>query len=77
MCVNHNTTTYPNSSTNEHTHSNAPPPTAKPIRQRNQTLFGVSKRTASNDHGELTAHGLLAVEGAGRTTKYRLPDPDA
>ncbi len=42
-----------------------------------QTLFGVSKRTASNDLGELTNHGLLAVEGAGRTTKYRLPDPDA
>jgi Fic family protein len=42
-----------------------------------QTLFGVSRRTASNDLGELTAHGLLVVEGAGRTTKYRLADPDA
>jgi len=42
-----------------------------------QTLFGVSKRTASNDLGELTAHGLLAIEGGGRATRYRLADSDA
>mgnify|MGYP001050440805 CR=1 FL=1 len=42
-----------------------------------QTLFGVSKRTASNDLSELTTHGLLAIEGAGRTTRYRLADSDA
>ena len=41
-----------------------------------QTLFGVSKRTASNDLSELTAHGLLAIEGAGRATRYRLADSD-
>jgi Fic family protein len=41
-----------------------------------QTLFGVSKRTASNDLSELTTHGLLAIEGAGRTTRYRLADSD-
>jgi len=37
-------------------------------------LFGVSKRTASNDI--MTAHGLLATKGAGRATRYRLADPD-
>ena len=42
-----------------------------------QTLFGVSKRTASNDLSELTTQGLLAIEGAGRTTRYRLADSDA
>ena len=31
-----------------------------------QELFLVSKRTASNDLGELAAHGMLNVEGAGR-----------
>lgn len=41
-----------------------------------QTLFGVSKRTASNDLGELTTHGLLAIEGAGRATRYRLAQPE-
>jgi Fic family protein len=40
-----------------------------------QELFAVSKRTASNDLSELTAHGLLVVEGAGRATRYRLPEP--
>ncbi len=42
-----------------------------------QTLFGVSKRTASNDLSELTTHGLLAIEGAGRTTRYRPTNSDA
>jgi Fic family protein len=42
-----------------------------------QELFLVSKRTASNDLGELASHGLLAVEGAGRATRYRLPEPQA
>jgi len=37
-----------------------------------QELFLVSKRTASDDLSELTAHGLLVVEGAGRATRYRL-----
>lgn len=36
-----------------------------------QELFLVSKRTASNDLSELTAHRLLVVEGAGRATRYR------
>jgi ATP-dependent DNA helicase RecG len=40
-----------------------------------QTLFGASKRTASNDLSELEAHGLLVVEGAGRATRYRLAQP--
>jgi DNA-binding transcriptional ArsR family regulator len=40
-----------------------------------QELFLVSKRTASNDLSELTAHGLLAVEGAGRAIRYRLAEP--
>ena len=40
-----------------------------------QELFLVSKRTASNDLSELTAHGLLAVEGAGPATRYRLAEP--
>jgi len=35
-------------------------------------VFGASKRTASNDLGELETHGLLVVEGAGRATRYRL-----
>jgi Fic family protein len=39
-----------------------------------QELFLVSKRTASNDLSELTAHGLLAVEGAGRAIRYRLAE---
>ena len=39
-----------------------------------QQLFLVSKRTASNDLGELTTYGLLRVEGAGRATRYRLPE---
>ena len=42
-----------------------------------QELFLVSKRTASNDLSELVAHGLLAVEGAGRATRYRLAGSDA
>jgi len=42
-----------------------------------QTLFGVSKRTASNDLSELKIYGLLAIEGAGRATRYRLADSDA
>ena len=42
-----------------------------------QELFLVSKRTASNDLSELTAHGLLAVEGAGRATRYRLTESSA
>jgi Fic family protein len=42
-----------------------------------QELFLVSKRTASNDLGELAEHGLLVIEGAGRTTRYRLAEPDA
>lgn len=37
-----------------------------------QALFTVSKRTASNDLNELASHGLLAVEGAGPSTRYRL-----
>jgi Fic family protein len=37
-----------------------------------QRLFRVSKRTASNDLAELVTHGLLAVEGAGPATRYRL-----
>jgi predicted HTH transcriptional regulator len=37
-----------------------------------QELFMISKRTASNDLGELAAHGMLSVEGAGRATRYRL-----
>ena len=37
-----------------------------------QALFAVSKRTASNDLNELASHGLLAVEGAGPSTRYRL-----
>jgi len=41
-----------------------------------QTLFGVSKRTASNDLSELESHGLLIVEGAGRATRYRLIQPE-
>jgi len=41
-----------------------------------QGLFLVSKRTASNDLRELAAHGLLAIEGAGRTTRYRLAGSD-
>nr|HID13884.1 Fic family protein [Anaerolineae bacterium] len=41
-----------------------------------QELFAVSKRTASNDLSELTAHGLLVIEGAGRATRYRLSEPD-
>jgi len=40
-----------------------------------QALFLVSKRTASNDLSELTTHGLLVVEGAGRATRYRLARP--
>ncbi len=40
-----------------------------------QELFLVSKRTASNDLSELTTHGLLTVEGAGRATHYRLAQP--
>ena len=39
-----------------------------------QELFMVSKRTASNDLGELAAHGLLSIEGAGRATRYRLAE---
>ena len=39
-----------------------------------QMLFVVSKRTASNDLSESTDYGLLVVEGAGRGTRYRLPD---
>ena len=42
-----------------------------------QELFLVSKRTASNDLSELTAHGLLAAEGAGRAVRYRLAESDA
>lgn len=42
-----------------------------------QELFLVSKRTAGNDLSELTAHGLLAVEGAGRATQYRLAESNA
>lgn len=42
-----------------------------------QELFLVSKRTASNDLSELTAHGLLVVEGPGRATRYRLAQLDA
>ena len=42
-----------------------------------QELFLVSKRTASNDLSQLTAHGLLAVEGAGRATRYRLTESSA
>ena len=42
-----------------------------------QDLFLISKRTASNDLSELTAHGLLVVEGAGRAMRYRLTEPDA
>lgn len=42
-----------------------------------QELFLVSKRTASNDLGELVEHGLLAAEGAGRATRYRLAAPNA
>ncbi len=45
--------------------------------QEYQELFLVSKRTASNDLSELTAHGLLAVEGAGRATRYRLAESGA
>jgi Fic family protein len=46
-----------------------------PLRNREcQELFLVSKRTASNDLSELTAHGLLAVEGAGRATRYRMAE---
>ncbi len=37
-----------------------------------QSLFRVSKRTASNDLAELVAHGLLTVEGAGPATRYQL-----
>ena len=37
-------------------------------------MFRVSKQTASSDLSELTAHGLLAIEGAGRATRYRLAD---
>ena len=40
-----------------------------------QELFQVSKRTSSNDLSELTAHGLLVVEGAGRAVRYRLAEP--
>lgn len=40
--------------------------------QEYQSLFRVSKRTASNDLAELVAHGLLTVEGAGPATRYRL-----
>jgi Fic family protein len=40
-----------------------------------QSLFVVSKRTASNDLAELTERGLLIVEGAGPATRYRLPSP--
>lgn len=40
-----------------------------------QALFVISKRTASNDLAELVAHGLLAVEGSGRSTRYRLAGP--
>ena len=40
-----------------------------------QELFLISKRTASNDLGELTAHGLLITDGAGRATRYRLAEP--
>jgi hypothetical protein len=36
-----------------------------------QALFGVSKQTAGSDLGELAAHGLLAMEGAGRDTIAR------
>jgi ATP-dependent DNA helicase RecG len=39
-----------------------------------QELFMVSKRTASNDLGELAAHGMLSVEGAGRATRYQLTE---
>jgi Fic family protein len=39
-------------------------------------LFMVSKRTASNDLGELAAHRMLSVEGAGRATRYRLAKSD-
>ncbi len=42
-----------------------------------QEIFMVSKRTASNDLGELVTHGLLAVEGAGRATRYRLTESHA
>ena len=42
--------------------------------QEYQELFLVSKRTSSNDLGELVAHGLLAVEGAARATRYRLAE---
>jgi hypothetical protein len=31
-----------------------------------------SKRAASNDLGELAAHGMLSVVGAARATRYRL-----
>jgi len=42
-----------------------------------QELFLISKRTASNDLSELTAHGLLIVKGAGRATRYRLAEVSA
>ena len=42
-----------------------------------QELFLISRRTASNDLSELTAHGLLIVEGAGRATRYRLAEVSA
>jgi len=42
-----------------------------------QELFLISRRTASNDLSELTAHGLLIVKGAGRATRYRLAEVSA
>jgi len=39
-----------------------------------QELFLVSKRTASNDLGELAEYGMLVVGGAGRATRYRLAE---
>jgi Fic family protein len=42
-----------------------------------QSLFHVSKRTASNDLAELVAHGLLTVEGAGPATRYWLSPPSS
>jgi Fic family protein len=41
-----------------------------------QSLFHVSKRTASSDLTELVAHGLLTIEGAGPATRYRLSLPN-
>jgi hypothetical protein len=37
---------------------------------------GSAHHSTSNDLGELATHGLLAVEGAGRATRYRLAGPD-